>query len=92
MKRNIAAVLILAAGALAAARQSPPPRTDALVLWYRAPAATWNEALPVGNGRLGAMVFGGVAQERLQLNEDSIWAGQKLDRINPAASKSRPIF
>ena len=59
-------------------------------LWYAAPAAAWNEALPIGNGRLGAMVFGGVADERLQLNEDSVWAGQKLDRLNPAAAKAVP--
>ncbi len=44
-------------------------------LWFAHPAANWNEALPLGNGRLGAMVFGGVAKERLQLNEDSLWAG-----------------
>jgi alpha-L-fucosidase 2 len=55
-----------------------------LRLWYRQPAANWNEALPIGNGRLGAMVFGGVADERLQLNEDTIWAGEKRDRLNPA--------
>jgi alpha-L-fucosidase 2 len=65
---------------------APAPPT----LWYRAPAASWNEALPVGNGRLGAMVFGGVTEERLQLNEDSVWAGQKLNRINPAAAKAVP--
>ena len=46
---------------------------DKLKLWFKQPAATWNEALPVGNGRLGAMVFGGVDQERLQLNEESIF-------------------
>src|SRR5258705_6592826 len=55
-----------------------------LRLWYRQPAANWNEALPIGNGRLGAMVFGGVADERLQLNEDTVWAGEKRDRMNPA--------
>ncbi|MBE2240282.1 MAG: glycoside hydrolase N-terminal domain-containing protein, partial [Caldilineaceae bacterium] len=44
-------------------------------LWYTTPANTWVEALPVGNGRLGAMVFGGIAQERLQLNEDTLWSG-----------------
>jgi len=60
------------------------------VLWYRAPAANWNEALPIGNGRLGAMVFGGVADERLQLNEETVWAGQKLDRINPKAAGALP--
>ncbi len=45
-------------------------------LWYQQPAKDWNEALPIGNGRLGAMVFGGVETERLQLNEESIWTGQ----------------
>ena len=52
-------------------------------LWYRQPATNWEEALPIGNGRLGAMVFGGVAEERLQLNEDTIWAGERRDRNNP---------
>src|SRR5882724_2756342 len=46
-----------------------------LSLWYRQPAKVWTESLPVGNGRLGAMVFGGVGQERFQLNEDTLWAG-----------------
>ena len=41
-------------------------------LWYKQPAAQWEEALPLGNGRLGAMVFGGVLNERIQLNEESI--------------------
>lgn len=45
------------------------------VLWYQEPASKWIEALPVGNGRLGAMVFGDTAHERIQLNEDSMWAG-----------------
>ena len=48
--------------------------SDSLKLWFKRPAANWNEALPVGNGRLGAMVFGGVGQERLQLNEESVWS------------------
>ena len=46
-----------------------------LKLWYDKPAAIWNEALPLGNGRLGAMVFGNPSIERLQLNEETIWAG-----------------
>ncbi|MEO3753117.1 glycoside hydrolase family 95 protein [Streptomyces sp. B6B3] len=54
-------------------------------LWYTAPAAEWLEALPVGNGRLGAMVFGGTATERLQLNEDSLWAGGPHDYARPDA-------
>ena len=44
-------------------------------LWYKKPAKEWTEALPVGNGRLGAMVFGGVADELLQLNEATLWTG-----------------
>jgi len=49
------------------------------VLWYRQPAGSWNEALPVGNGRMGAMVFGDPDFERIQLNEDSVWAGEARD-------------
>ncbi len=52
---------------------------DSLSLWYQQPAKEWNEALPLGNGRLGAMVFGSVAKERLVLNEESLWAGAPLD-------------
>jgi alpha-L-fucosidase 2 len=48
-------------------------------LWYRHPAGDWNEALPVGNGRMGAMVFGNPDKERIQLNEDSMWAGELKD-------------
>lgn len=47
-------------------------------LWYNNPATHWEEALPVGNGRLGAMVYGGVANELIQLNEESIWAGPPI--------------
>ncbi|MGC9520830.1 MAG: glycoside hydrolase family 95 protein [Anaerolineae bacterium] len=54
-------------------------------LWYAQPAERWTEALPVGNGRLGAMVFGGVAEERLQLNEDTLWAGAPMEWNNPGA-------
>jgi hypothetical protein len=48
---------------------------DELKLWYRGPASEWVEALPIGNGKLGAMVFGGIERERLQLNEDTLWSG-----------------
>lgn len=49
-----------------------------LELWYRQEAKNWQEALPVGNGRLGAMIFGGVAKERLQFNEQSLWTGDEI--------------
>jgi alpha-L-fucosidase 2 len=60
-------------------------RGDALKLWYEKPAQEWVEALPVGNGRLGAMVFGRLKRERLQLNEDSLWSGGPHDAANPLA-------
>ncbi|MBN2394722.1 MAG: glycoside hydrolase N-terminal domain-containing protein [Anaerolineae bacterium] len=59
-------------------------------LWYTRPATQWTEALPVGNGRLGAMVFGGVATERLQLNEDTLWSGHPCDCDNPEALQYLP--
>ncbi|MEV5324578.1 glycoside hydrolase family 95 protein [Nonomuraea sp. NPDC052634] len=65
-------------------------RDDALTLWYTRPAAEWLEALPVGCGRLGAMVFGGVTSERLQLNEDSIWAGGPHTYDSPEALEALP--
>lgn len=59
-------------------------------LWYKEPAKVWEEALPLGNGRLGAMVFGTVANERIQLNEDTVWYGGYRDRNNPDALKYLP--
>jgi len=61
-----------------------------LALWYRQPARKWVEALPVGNGRLGAMIFGGVHQEQIQLNEDTLWNGNPRDTNNPEALKALP--
>jgi alpha-L-fucosidase 2 len=57
------------------------------LLWYEAPAKIWEEALPIGNGRLGAMVFGGTAEERLQLNESTLWGGMPRDYSNPDAGQ-----
>lgn len=51
-------------------------------IWFSKPAANWNEALPLGNGRLGAMIFGGINTEIIQLNEDSLWSGFYHDRNN----------
>jgi len=59
-------------------------------LWYQKPAKDWVEALPIGNGRLGAMAFGRVQQERIQLNEDSVWYGGPRDRHNPDALAALP--
>ncbi|WP_010544096.1 glycosyl hydrolase family 95 catalytic domain-containing protein [Sphingomonas elodea] len=84
------AALSLASGAARAQAQATSggagasPR-DPLTLWYRQPAQEWVEALPLGNGRLGAMVFGGTTTERFQLNEDTFFAGSPYDATNPAA-------
>lgn len=56
-------------------------------LWYDKPAKDWNEALPVGNGRLGAMVYGDYRRETIQLNEESLWAGAKSDANAASADK-----
>ena len=62
-----------------------------LTLWYRRPAEQWVEALPVGNGRLGAMVFGGIERERLQLNEATLWTGGPYDPVVKGASAALPV-
>ena len=57
-------------------------------LWYNKPASTWDTALPLGNGTMGAMCFGGTLQDRISLNDDTVWSGGYLDRINPEALSS----
>lgn len=60
------------------------------ILWYDAPATTWTEAIPIGNSRLGAMIFGSPSAERLQLNEETIWAGRPNNNANPEALEYLP--
>ena len=81
-KLTVVALAILAAGAAAVAQQSPP------TLWYDKPAVLWTDALPVGNGRVGAMIFGGAAHERIQFNESTVWTGEPHDYAHKGASKS----
>ena len=77
-KLAVCTLLALSTSALA---QTP------LELWYRQPATRWVEALPVGNAHLGGMVFGGVAHERIQFNEQTVWSGQPHDYAHPGASR-----
>jgi alpha-L-fucosidase 2 len=70
-------------------RESVAPN-EKLSLWYRRPAAIWDEALPIGNGRLGAMIFGGIEGERIQLNEDTLWSGSPYNPNNPNALAALP--
>jgi len=67
------------------------PQSD-LKLWYRQPAKGWTEALPVGNGRLGAMIFGGTARERLQFNENTLWTGRPHDYSHQGAAEYLPTI
>lgn len=72
----------------AASAAEPDPASNQLR--YTTPATKWVEALPVGNGRLGSMVFGGVSAERLQLNEGTLWSGGPQDSTNPKAREILP--
>lgn len=88
MKRWIAAFIVCLGVVNYSSAQTLTNSSTAMKLWYRQPAIKWEEALPIGNGRLGAMVFGGVQEERLQINEDTIWAGEKRDRNNPKGASA----
>ncbi|MBP7051720.1 MAG: glycoside hydrolase family 95 protein [Phycisphaerae bacterium] len=85
------AITIIALGTLAGTTVAEPTgeRSD-FTLWYAQPAREWNEALPIGNGRLGAMVFGKVTDERIQLNEDTLWDGYPRDTTSPQALEALP--
>src|SRR5690606_39072492 len=59
---------------------------DNAIIWYERPAREWVEALPLGNGKMGAMIFGGVEEELIQLNETTLWSGgPRKDNVNPDA-------
>jgi alpha-L-fucosidase 2 len=83
---SLAAIVLL----LGASATSQPSQSSSLLLWYAQPAREWNEALPLGNGRLAAMVFGGVERERVQLNEETFWSGGPYDPSRPDAAKALP--
>jgi len=85
-RRLLTCCILSLAAAPVRAQTSARPQT----LWYDSPAAQWVEALPVGNGRLGAMVFGGIARERIQFNESTIWTGGPHDYARPRASSYLP--
>src|SRR5215203_2234089 len=61
-----------------------------LKLWYDKPSAKWTDALPIGNGRLGAMIFGGVEKERIQFNEETLWNGGPRDYNRKGAYQYLP--
>ena len=67
-----------------------PGTGDPLILWYTRPASNWNEALPIGNGRLGAMIYGGIGTEMIQLNEETVWAGEPGNNLQPELREALP--
>ena len=86
LRISLAAFLIILLNAPSRGQETKPD----MKIWFNKPAATWNEALPVGNGSLGAMIFGGPSTERLQLNEESVWTGSPRWDANPDALKNLP--
>ena len=88
MKKIILTAVFIAmtAGGMSAATQT----ANNHILWYDRSASTWTEALPIGNSRLGAMIFGSPYAERLQLNEETIWAGRPNNNANPEALEYLP--
>ena len=91
-KRGLAAVASAVIGLVGTRASAGPAKDDSIgpVLFYRQPAKEWVEALPIGNGRLGGMVFGGVPAERIQLNEDTFWSGGPYDPVNDEALEYLP--
>ena len=88
MKSCVSVLLMLAASSLCAAeKKSFAPET---IIWFDAPATNFTESTPLGNGRLGAMMFGGVNDERIVLNESSVWSGSRQDADRPDAYKVLP--
>ena len=88
-RSTLAACVVLACAAFSATTDGDDARDD-LKLWYDKPATEWTQALPVGNGRLGAMVFGGAREARYQLNEDSLWCGRPHDYAHDGAAEYLP--
>ncbi|WP_440135412.1 glycoside hydrolase family 95 protein [Chitinophaga sancti] len=86
IKIGLLSVLLLTTGTVRSQRREAP-----LKLWYNTPAKEWTQALPLGNGRLGAMVFGKVSNELIQLNEATLWSGGPVDNnVNPDAARYLP--
>jgi alpha-L-fucosidase 2 len=81
MKKHSTFILFFCLGSIAFAQN---------VLWYKQPANVWEEALPIGNGRLGGMVFGRIEYERIQLNEESVWTGSRTVTDKPDAYRFLP--
>jgi alpha-L-fucosidase 2 len=93
MRKGRVILLSLAVALIASCFLQTRRNSNSLKLWYSQPAKIWGEALPVGSGRLGGMVFGGTSIERISLNEESLWAGRpETNDVNPEAYKHLPAI
>jgi alpha-L-fucosidase 2 len=90
LRRSLTLCLVAAFAVIGLAQDAGAQPRGSNILFYTHPAREWNQALPLGNGRLGAMVFGNVNGERIQLNENSLWMGGPRDTNNPDALKHLP--
>ncbi|MFZ2795068.1 MAG: glycoside hydrolase N-terminal domain-containing protein, partial [Prolixibacteraceae bacterium] len=71
-------------------QSAPEPESSKLRLWFREPASIWEAALPLGNGHLGMMPDGGIHQEKIVLNDITLWSGGEQDADNPDAGQHLP--
>src|SRR5438105_840293 len=94
MRRSVLSLSLVVVGVTAAAapaiHPAPTDHIGPLTMWYDQPARHFSQSLPLGNGRLGAMVFGDPVQERIVLNEISLWSGSPQDADRPEAHRSLP--
>ena len=88
MKKSL--VIILLVQILFSGCKNDNRSSNDYILWYDRPASEWIEALPVGNGRLGGMLFGDPSFGRLQVNEESLWGGVNVPNNNPGALANLP--
>lgn len=88
LKQSLLHSLVFPLAVVCAACSGKQESERDLTLWYDRPAEHWVEALPLGNGRLGAMVYGGLVSDTIQLNEDTFWSGSPYNNVNPLAKES----
>jgi alpha-L-fucosidase 2 len=90
MQKILRGMILVFVGGLFVVASNPAAKAGPLKLWYDHPATKWTEALPIGNGRMGAMIFGGITEEHVQFNESTIWTGKPHEYQHEGAVKFLP--
>ena len=88
MRKNLSLLLTICIAVQLLACKQNKQQESTYQLWYNTPAKVWEEALPIGNGRLGAMIFGNPFHESIQVNEESLWSGAPINSNNPQAAEN----